>query len=70
MPTKKDHTWLIQRLERRAKDARQAQGDATRLWLTAYPDAQYLAKIHGEAAEVYARAIVAITTLDVEPTDI
>lgn len=62
MPTKKDKSWLLQRLDRRAKDARQAQLTALKMWLTAYPDAEYLAKIHGEAAEVYERAIVAITT--------
>jgi hypothetical protein len=66
MPTKKDKSWLLQRLDRRAKDARQAQLTALKMWLTAYPDATYLAAVHGEAAEVYERAIVA---LNVEPTD-
>lgn len=61
MPTKKDKSWLLQRLDRRAKDARQAQLTAVKMWLTAYPDATYLANVHGEAAEVYERAILAIT---------
>jgi hypothetical protein len=61
MPTKDDKSWLLQRLERRAKDARQAQQTALTMWLTAYPDAAQLGKIHGEAAAVYERAILEIT---------
>jgi hypothetical protein len=69
MPSKKDRSWLIQRLERRAKDARQAQLTALKMWLTAYPDAKHLAEVHGEAAAVYERAIIAMTVTDEEPTD-
>jgi len=69
MPSKKDRAWLLQRLERRAKDARQAQLTALKMWLTAYPDAKHLAEIHGEAAAVYERAIIAMTLPDTELTD-
>lgn len=69
MPTSKDKAWLLQRLERRAKDARQAQLTSLKMWLTAYPDAEYLAKIHGEAAAVYERAILEVKAADPESKD-
>ena len=67
MLTDKDRSWLRGRLERRAKDARQAQADMLRIWLNAYPDAQYLADVHAEAASVYERALTALNTESAEP---
>jgi len=48
--------WLGGRLERRARDARQAEADARRLSPEGYPHAERLAAVHAEAAAVYARA--------------
>lgn len=55
-----DRSWLRGRLERRAKDARQAYASVMRIWLGGYPDAHYLAEAHAEAAAVYERALAEI----------
>jgi hypothetical protein len=53
----KDRFWLRERLERRAKDARQAEENARRMHSGGYPDAQYLADVHARVAAVYEQAV-------------
>jgi len=54
--------WLGGRLERRARDARQAEADARRLSPDGYPHAERLAAVHAEAAAVYERAVADVLT--------
>ena len=52
--------WLGGRLDRRAKDARQAEQNALRLNPEGYPHAARLAAVHAEAAAVYERAVAEV----------
>jgi hypothetical protein len=54
----KDRFWLRERLERRAKDARQAEEYARRMHSGGYPDAQYLADVHARVAAIYEQAVI------------
>ena len=54
------HHWLRVRLRQRAKDARQAQKSVENLHGGGYPDAKYLAEIHGKAADIYEQALAAL----------
>ena len=61
-PTIAGLKWLGGRLERRARDARQAEADARRLSPDGYPHAERLAAVHAEAAAVYERAVADVLT--------
>lgn len=52
--------WLEARLERRARDARQAETYTRAMHPGGYPQAQRLAEVHAEAAAVYERALTAV----------
>lgn len=49
--------WLGGRLERRAKDARQAETAIRTMDPKGYPHAQRLANVHAKAAEIYEQAV-------------